>query len=63
VSARKDNTNVCIIKPVTIKYVAGGVGIIFHHIIILTMDEANAKKINPRAGFCIAHKMKEKDGI
>jgi len=39
-----------------------GKGIIFHHIIVLTIAEANAKKINPRPGFCMRIKRRKKMG-
>jgi len=61
-SARKANTNVCIIKPVTIKYMAVGNGIIFHQIIMLTIADPSAKKKNPGAGFCRRIKRRKKMG-
>ena len=50
-SARKLNEDTCIIRPVTMKYVTRGNGIILHQMIIFTSDIASVINRNPFSGF------------
>src|SRR5262249_26595748 len=61
-SPRKHKQYIGVVKPIIIKYVVSGAGMIFHHVIMLASVEAGTKKINPRKGFCIRMKRRKNIG-
>jgi hypothetical protein len=61
-SARKHNENICMIKPVVKKYTPGGAGIIFHQMVMFTMDIANVTSKKPLSGLCSRIKRRKKMG-